>query len=279
MKTIAITGATGQFGAIALTLLQAKQANVVALARNPAKLSGVQARAFDYDKTDGQIEALKGINTLILVSSSEVGQRVVQHQNVINAAKQAGVQHIIYTSLLGADKENAVRALAGEHLATEQALKASGVNYTILRNGWYSENYTAAIPAALANGAFYGSAQAGKISSAVRADFAEATVNVALGEGHENRTYELAGDESYTLADLAAEISRQTGKDIPYIDIPVADYAAALVQAGLPEGLATFLAQCDEDASKGALFSTSQDLTHLLGRPTVRLADAVKSVL
>ena len=245
-KTIAITGATGQFGAIALNLLKAKHANVIALVRNPTKISDVEARKFDYSKTEGQVEALQGVDTLILVSSNEIGHRFVQHNNVIEAAKKAGVKHIIYT---------------------------------ILRNGWYTENYTASIPAALANNAFYGSAKNGKISSVLRAELAEAAVNVALGEGHENQTYELAGSTSWTLADLAAEISKQTGKDIPYVDIPVADYAAALVQAGLDEGFAGLIAQWDVDASNGALFSEDKTLEKLLGRPIAGLDVAVKQAL
>lgn len=245
-KTIAITGATGQFGAIALNLLKAKHSNVIALVRNPAKISDVEARKFDYSKTEGQVEALQGVDTLILVSSNEIGQRFVQHNNVIEAAKKAGVKHIIYT---------------------------------ILRNGWYTENYTASIPAALANNAFYGSAKNGKISSVLRAELAEVAVNVALSEGHENQTYELAGSTSWTLADLAAEISKQTGKDIPYVDIPAADYAAALVQAGLNEGFAGLIAQWDVDASNGALFSEDKTLEKLLGRPTAGLDVAVKQAL
>ena len=278
-KTIAITGATGHFGAIALNLLKTKHANVIALVRNPAKISGTEARQFDYAKPEGQVEALQGVDTLILVSSSEVGQRIQQHKNVIEAAKKAGVKHIIYTSLLGATKDNTVKSLAGEHVETEAALKASGITYTILRNGWYTENYTASIPAALANNAFYGSAKNGKISSALRAELAEAAVNVALGEGHENQTYELAGSTSWTLADLAAEISKQTGKEIPYVDLPAKDYAAALVKAGLDEGLAGFIAECDVDASNGALFSEDKPLEKLLGRPTAGLDVAVKQAL
>ena len=277
-KTIAITGATGQFGAIALNLLKAKNANVIALVRSPEKISGVEARKFDYSKIEGQVEALKGVDTLILVSSNEIGQRFVQHNNVIEAAKKAGVKHIIYTSLLGATN-NTVKSLAGEYVETEAALKASGITYTILRNGWYTENYTASIPAALANNAFYGSAKNGKISSVLRAELAEAAVNVALSEGHENQTYELAGSTSWTLTDLAAEISKQTGKEIPYVDIPAEDYAAALVQAGLDEGFAGLIAQWDVDASNGALFSEDKTLEKLLGRPTAGLDVAVKQAL
>ncbi|WP_230320654.1 SDR family oxidoreductase [Erwinia sorbitola] len=279
MKTIAVTGATGQFGAIALAKLQEKGAKPIALVRNPAKISGAEARAFDYSKVEGQVEALQGVDTLLLVSSSEVGQREVQHKNVIESAKKAGVKHIIYTSLLGATNEITVGLLAGEHVATEQALKESGLTYTILRNGWYTENYTASVQPALALNAFYGSAKDGKIASALRADYAEAAANVALGEGHENKTYELAGDNAYTLTELAAEISKQSGKEIPYVDIPAADYESALLKAGLPEGLAHLLAQADVDASKGALFSTDKTLSRLLGRPTQDLAVAVKAAL
>ena len=278
-KTIAITGATGHFGEIALNLLKAKNANVIALVRSPEKISGVEARKFDYSKTEGQVEALQGVDTLILVSSNEIGQRFVQHNNVIEAAKKAGVKHIIYTSLLGATNDNTVKSLAGEHVATEAALKASGITYTILRNGWYTENYTESIPAALENNVFYGSAKTGRISSALRAELAEAAVNVALGEGHENQTYELAGSTSWTLADLAAEISKQTDKEISYVDLPAEDYAAALVKAGLDAGFAGFMAECDVDASNGALFSEDQTLEKLLGRPTAGLDVAVKQAI
>ena len=172
-----------------------------------------------------------------------------------------------------------MKSLAGEHVETEATLKASGITYTILRNGWYTENYTESVSVALANKAFYGSAKNGKISSVLRSELAEATVNVALSEGHENQTYELAGSTSWTLADLAAEISKQTGKEIPYVDIPAEDYAAALVKAGLDAGFAGLIAQWDVDASNGALFSEDKTLEKLLGRPTAGLDVAVKQAL
>ncbi len=274
---IAVTGATGQFGTIAINLLKAKGASVVALARSPEKVQGVEARKFDYSQPN--VEALQGVDTLILVSGSEIGQREVQHKNVINVAKAAGVKRIIYTSLLGATNENTVKGLAGEHVATENALKASGLVYTVLRNGWYTENYTASVQPAIQNGAFYGSAKDGKISSATRADLAEAAVNVALSGEYQNEIVELAGSEAWTLADLAAEISRQTGKQIPYVDLSVADYAAGLEKAGLPAPVALFYAECDADAANGALFSEDKTLEKILGRKTTSLADAVKAAL
>ncbi|AEW76647.1 Quinone oxidoreductase 2 [Aggregatibacter actinomycetemcomitans] len=247
--------------------------------RSPEKISGAQARKFDYLKVEGQVEALRGIDTLILVSSNEIGQRFVQHNNVIESAKKAGVKRIIYISFINVNKENNVRLLSDEYVQTEAALKASGITYTILRNGWYTENHTASIPAALENNAFYGSAKEGRISSALRAELAEAAVNVTLGEGHDNQTYELAGSTSWTLADLAAEISKQTGKDIPYVDLPAADYSAALIKAGLPEDFARLTAECDVDASNGALFSEDKTLEKLIGRPTTRLDVAVQQAL
>ena len=158
-------------------------------------------------------------------------------------------------------------------------IRASGLPFVILRNGWYTENYTASVPAALAHGAFYGSAGQGRISSASRLDFAEAAAKAVTGGAKTGQTYELAGDEAYTLAGLAAEISRQTGKTIPYVDLPEADYRAALLKAGLPDWLAAGLASWDADAAKGALFDDSRQLQGLIGRPTTSLAEAVRQAL
>ncbi|NTW03160.1 MAG: NAD(P)H-binding protein, partial [Oscillochloris sp.] len=216
-------------------------------------------------------------DTLLLISSNEVGQRAVQHHNVIEAATKAGVKRIVYTSLLHAD--TSLLSLAEEHHATEVALKASGIPFTILRNGWYTENYTGSIPGAIAGGAFIGSAGTGKIASASRIDYAEAAVAVLAGEGHAGKIYELAGDEAYTLSDLAAEISRQTGKTIPYKDLPEAGYAAALASFGLPDGLAQAFAGYDVAASQGALFDDGHQLSALIGRPTTPLSAAVAEAL
>lgn len=278
---IAITGATGQLGRLVVEKLKAQVPadQIVALVRTPAKATdlGVETREADYAQPATLATALAGVDKLLLVSSSEVGQRATQHHNVIEAAKQAGVKHIVYTSVLHAD--TSPLSLADEHRATEAELKASGVAYTLLRNGWYTENYTGSVPGAVAGGAFLGSAGNGQISSATRADFAAAAVAVLTTEGHENKTYELAGDESYTLTELAAEISRQTGKDIPYNNLPVADYAAALAGFGIPEGFAHGLASWDADAAEGALFDDSRQLSKLIGHPTTPLSTAVTAAL
>lgn len=278
---IAITGATGQLGRLAVAKLKEKTAteNLVALVRNPSKAEdlGIEARVFDYSKPETLVDSLKGIDTLFLISGSEIGQREIQHKNVINAAKQAGVKRIVYTSILNASTSE--MALAPEHVATEKALAESGLTYTILRNGWYTENYASSIPGSIQAGGFIGSAGEGKISSATREDYAEAAAVVLTTEGHENKIYELAGDDAYTLSDLAAEISKQTGKDIPYNNLSEADFTAALVGIGLPEPFAQVLADSDAKAAKGALYSDDKTLSKLIGRPTTPLADVVKAFI
>lgn len=279
--TIAITGATGQLGRLVVAQLRSKAPSepLVALVRSPAKAAdlGIPAREADYARPETLVGALAGIATLLLISSSEVGQRAVQHRNVIQAAKQAGVKRIVYTSLLHAD--TSPLSLAQEHRETESMLETAGIPFTILRNGWYTENYTGSVAGAVAGGAFIGSAGEGRISSATRADYAEAAAVVLTSAGHDGKTYELAGDEAYTLTDLAAEISRQSGKSIPYKNLPQADYAAALAGFGLPAGLAQAIAGWDVSASKGALFDDSRQLSKLIGRPTTPLATTVAAAL
>ncbi|MDF3608423.1 SDR family oxidoreductase [Paracoccus sp. DMF-8] len=280
--TIAITGATGQLGQLVVQSLKARipADRIVALVRNPAKAQalGVQARAFDYTQpVEDLAAALQGIDRLLLISSNEIGQRGSQHRNVIAAAEQAGVGQITYTSLLHADRSPL--SLAGEHVETEAALKASVLPHVILRNGWYAENYTGSLPAALAHGALIGAAGTGRISAATRQDYADAAAVVLTTEGHAGKTYELAADTAWTLADLATELSAQSGKQIPYHNLSQADYAAALVQAGLPEGLAEAIAGWDSGAAQDALFDDSRVLSGLIGRPTTSLADAVRAAL
>ncbi|MBC9245526.1 SDR family oxidoreductase [Paracoccus sp. 11-3] len=279
--TIAVTGATGQLGQLIIEgLKKAGQDEIVALARSPEKIenTGVEARKADYDAPETLAPALAGVDTLMLVSGSEVGKRAVQHKNIIDAAKSAGVRRIVYTSLLHADTSPLVD-LAAEHVKTEAMLKASGLVTTILRNGWYTENYTASVRPAVANGAFYGAAGEGKIAAAARADYARAAVAVLTGQGHDDEVYELAGSPAFTLADLAAEISRQTGKDIPYVNLSEADYAKALEGAGLPAPVAAIYAGFDAGAAQGALDGDGATLANLIGRPSTPLADSVKAAL
>lgn len=278
---IAVTGSTGQLGRIVVEELKKRVSNesIVALARNIEKASGlgVETREFDYSKPEILVEALKGIDRLLLISGSELGQRTQQHSNVINAAKEAGIKWIVYTSLLHLN--DTTLNLAGEHIETEKALKASGIEYTLLRNGWYSENYTASVPGAIGGGTFLGSAANGKISSAARVDYAEAAAIVIADEDNKGKTYELAGDEFYTLTDLSAEISKQTGKNIPYNNLAEEEYANILKNIGLPEEFADAVANWDVSASRDDLFDDSRQLSRILGRSTTTIADSVKIAL
>ncbi|KAB2517482.1 SDR family oxidoreductase [Enterobacter hormaechei] len=281
---IAITGATGQLGqhVIEELLKTVPASQIVAIVRNPAKAEalrqqGVVVRQADYTDEAAFTTALNGVDKLLLISSSEVGRRAVQHQNVINAAKAAGVKFIAYTSLLHADKSPL--GLHVEHVETENALAASGVPYALLRNGWYTENYLASAPPALEHGVFMGAAGEGQIASATRADYAAAAAKGISEEGHAGKVYELAGDNAWTLSELAAELSKQSGKPVTYQNLSEADFAAALKGVGLPAGLAEMLADSAPGASKGGLFDDSRTLSKLIGRPTTSLAESVKAIL
>lgn len=281
---IAITGASGQLGQLVVEeLLKTVAADqLVAIVRNPAKIKafaerGVQVRAASYEDKTALVQALRGVEKLLLISSSEVGQRAVQHHNVIEAAKEAGVKLIAYTSLLHAD--SSPLGLADEHIATEAMLKQSGIPFVLLRNGWYTENYLASVPPALQHGAFIGSAGEGKIASATRADYAAAAAKVMTLDNQAGKVYELAGDHGWTLSELTAELTKQSGTTVVYQNLPEADFKAALLGAGLPEGLAAMLANSDAGAAKGGLFEDSRQLSQLIGRPTTSLAESVRSAL
>jgi NAD(P)H dehydrogenase (quinone) len=281
---IVITGASGQLGRLVIEeLLTSVPANqIIAAVRTPAKVAdlaarGVVVRQADYTHPATLDAAFDGATQILLISSSEIGQRLPQHQNVIAAAKRANVSLLAYTSLLHAD--TSPLGLAAEHVATEQALKASGLPYAILRNGWYTENYTASIPPALQYGVLLGSAGDGKIASATRSDYAAAAAAVLRTPNQAGKVYELAGDTAYTLTEFAAELTRLSGKAIAYQNLPQADYAKALLDAGLPDFLADLLADSDTGASKGALFDDSHQLSQLIGRPTTPLATAIAAAL
>lgn len=281
---ITVTGASGQLGRLVVEALLKKlpAGEIVAAVRNPEKVAdlaarGVQVRQADYDQPASLVAAFKGADKLLLISASEVGRRVPQHRAVIDAAKAAGVGLLAYTSILHAD--TSPLPLAAEHKETESLIRASGLPAVILRNGWYTENYTAGIPSALQYGVVLGSAKQGRIASAARADFAEAAAAVLTQENQAGRIYELAGDESYTLGELAAEIAGQSGKVVAYQDLPESEYKNALLGAGLPDFLATLLAESDVGASKGGLFDDSRQLSALINRPTTPLAELVRLAL
>lgn len=278
---IGITGATGQLGRLVVDYAKksTSPSNIVALVRDPEKAKdlGVEVRAFDYNKPEALEAQLKGIDRLLLISGSEIGKRVQQHENVIKAAKAAGIKLLAYTSLLHTDSSPIF--LASEHLPTEKNLRASGITYAILRNGWYTENYTQSISQNITAGAVFGCAGQGKISAAARKDYAEAAAVVLTGEGHEFKIYELAGDESFTLSDLAAEISKQTGKKIVYNNLSEAELVEVLKNAGLPEQMAGAFASIDTHIANGALYDNSHQLSQLIGRKTTPLSAVVKEAI
>lgn len=279
--TVAITGITGHLGRLVLAKLKVvgSSQDVIGLARSPARATdlAIPVRETDYEQPATLARALAGIDTLLLISASELGKRARQHRNIIDAAMHAKVERIIYTSLLHAD--TSTLNLAGEHLETERMLQDSGIPHTILRDGWYTENYTGSLKGTVAGGTLVGSAGAGRIASAARADYADAAVKVLTGHCHDGRTYELAGDTAWTLTDLAAEISRQTGKSIPYKNLPEAEYAAALLGFGVPSDFARAIASWDVSASQGALFDDSHVLSKLIGRATTPMSATVAQSL
>ncbi len=285
LMTIVVTGASGHLGRLVVEDLLARgvpAAQIVAAVRTPQKAAGladrgVQVREADYERPETLAAAFAGADELLLVSSSEMGRRVPQHQAVIDAARQAGVGHLVYTSIPLAD--TTPMALAPEHKATEELIRASGIPFTFLRNGWYTENYDAAITQAAATGTLIGSAGDGRVSAAARADYAAAAAAVLTGQGHQGKVYELGGDPAWTYSDLAAEISTAAGTPVVYRNLTADQHKQALADAGLPQHYVELMVDSDQSIAVGLLEVPSGDLTSLIGRPTISLADAVAASL
>ena len=281
---IVVTGATGQLGHLVVEALVRKVPadQVIAAVRTPEKAAdlaalGVQVRVADYDQPSTLTEAFAGADKLLLISGTDIGRRVPQHTAAIEAAKEAGVTHIVYTSVLRADTNTTV--VAPDHKATEEVIRAAGVPFTFLRNGWYTENYEQSIAQALVTGAILGSAGEGRVGGVPRADYADAAAEVLTGTGHDNKVYELAADEAWSYADLAESAGRISGKAISYQDVPAEQHRDVLLGAGLPEFVADMLVGSDRAIAAGELASGSGDLRALLGRPTTSLDDAVTALL
>jgi NAD(P)H dehydrogenase (quinone) len=283
--SLIITGASGQLGRLTVQSLLERgmpAGEIVATGRSAARLAdladrGVQTRVADYADPASLRAAFDGGTRLLLVSGTDPGQRVSQHRNAIEAAREVGVELLAYTSIV-----NAVWStlrIAEDHQDTEALVRESGIPFVLLRNSWYLENYTAQLPTYLQYGAVLGAAGDGRVSAAARADYAHAAAVVLAGEGHENRAYELGGDEAFTLTDLAAEITRQSGTKVSYTDLPEADYARALTSFGLDDAYAGILADADRGLGRGELGTESGDLQRLLERPTTSLGDAIAAAL
>lgn len=281
--SIVVTGATGHLGRHVVEQLLEKvpAGEITAVVRDEAKAAGLAARGVrlavaDYNAPETFDGLFRAGDRVLLISGNEFDKgRVRQHQVVIDAAGAAGVALLAYTSAPG----SLTAALADDHRATETALLASGLPYSLLRNGWYHENYTENLAPVLEHGAVVQAAGDGRVSSASRADYAAAAVAVLTGEGHENTTYELGGDEAWGFAEYAAELSRQTGREIGYTPVPVETLESILVGAGLPGPLAAVLAGVDASIEKGELVVSTGDLARLTGRPTTPLAEAVAAAL
>ncbi|MGW2207212.1 NAD(P)H-binding protein [Streptomyces sp. NPDC001774] len=284
--SIVVTGATGQLGRLVIDELLAQVAaeSVVAVVRDKAKAAdlaerGIGLRIADYSRPETLAEAFGAGDRVLLISGSEVGQRVAQHAAVIDAAKAAGVAQLAYTGILGGPEADF--DLAAEHRATETLILDSGLPYTFLRNGWYTENYTANLAPVLAHGAVVANAGEGRVASATRADYAAAAAAVLTGpaEEHANRAYELSGDTAWSLAEYAAEVARQTGREIGYDNVPAEAHEAILTGAGLPAAFAAILVDVDRAIERGALARRTGDLSRLIGRPTTPLAETVAKAL
>jgi NAD(P)H dehydrogenase (quinone) len=283
--TIVVTGASGQLGRLVVEDLLDRgvpAAQIVAAVRTPEKAAdlaarGVQVREADYDKPETLAPAFAGADELLLVSGSEPGRRVPQHQAAVEAAREAGVGHIVYTSILRAD--TTPLGLAPEHKATEELIRASGLPFTFLRNGWYAENYAAAIAQAASTGTLIGSAGDGRVSAAARADYAAAAAAVLTGQGHQGQAYELGGAPAWTYSDLAAEIAKAAGTPVVYQNLTADQHRQALADAGLPRPFVELLVDSDQGIAAGHLEDHSGDLERLIGRPTTTLADTVAATL
>ena len=282
--TTLVTGTSGKLGRlVVLSLLErgVPAGEVVATARDTSKIvdladRGVHVRHADYSDPGSLKEALAGVDKVMLVSSSEVGQRLAQHRNVIDAAGEAGVELFGYTSVTRAQSSSL--ALAAEHRQTEDYLARSGLAHVLLRNSWYIENYTEQISQALAEGVVRGAAGSGRVSAATRADYAAAAAVVLTEPGHAGQVYELGGD-AFTVAEYAAVVAEKSGRAISYEDLSPKAYSEVLVSAGLPPAVAELLADSDRGINGGELFVDTGDLERLLGRPVTTLADAVATAL
>ena len=277
-----VTAASGRLGRLVVErLIETVGADdVIATARDTAKLAdvadrGVTVRALDYTRPDTIADALDGAESVLLISGTDFGHRTEQHRAVIDAAVAAGVEHLAYTSLLRAD--TSASPMAPEHRATEELLAAAPLTTSLLRHGWYIENYTENLAPVLAGGAVIGAAGDGNVAAATRADYADADVAVLTDRSKWGGTYELAG-EPFTLADYAAVVSTTTGREIPYVEMSPADLRAALVGGGLPEFMADMLVQGDLGIAQGELDGDPSTLRELAGdlTPLSRaVADAV----
>ncbi|MGH3250344.1 MAG: SDR family oxidoreductase [Trebonia sp.] len=282
---IVVTGATGQLGRLVVRHLLARVPadQVAVVVRDPARAThpaghGVEVRVADHDVPESLIGAFNAGDRVLLISGNQFGRRLAQHDAVIGAARAAEVALLAYTSILGGPA--ARFAVADDHHVTEKAIEDSGLPYTFLRNGWYTENYTGQLASVLARGAVIGTAPAdSRLATATRDDYAAAAAAVLARAGHENRIYELSGDTAWSLRDYVAEVSRQSGKDVTYQRLPADQYRRILADSGLPEAMLAVFTDTEDAIARGELATTTGELSRLIGRPTTPVATTITTEL
>ncbi|WP_353814890.1 SDR family oxidoreductase [Agromyces sp. SYSU T00266] len=283
--TILVTAASGHLGRLVVEALLergAAPADVVAAARDTTRIADLAARGIrtvelDYARPETIAPALAGVDAMLLVSGTAMGERVAQHRNVIEAAKAAGVAKLAYTS--GPKAATSELVLMPEHRGTEQVIAEVGVPAVILRNNWYTENYAQDVSLAASTGVIAAATGTGRVASAPRRDYAEAAAVVLLEDGHVGEVYELGGDDPWTFSELAAAASEVLDRDVAFVDQAPAERVASLVAVGLDEGTAGFVAAIDEGIARGDLGESDGTLARLIGRPTTPLVDALRDVV
>ncbi|WP_109505736.1 SDR family oxidoreductase [Nocardioides speluncae] len=280
--SIVVTGATGQLGRLVVEeLLECgvDPAGIVATGRSIERLTelaerGVRVERLDFSAVPEAVDWLGDGDVLLLVSGSELGRRVAQHAAVVDLAARSGVHRLVYTSAPAADDTALV--VAPEHAATERLIRDSGLRFTFLRNGWYTENYLTVFGQARETGVVADSAGDGRVASAPRAEYAAAAAAVLTGDGHEGAVYELSGDAAWSFDELAQEFTEVLGREVTRSRFTPEAHREALVSHGLDEGTAGFLVALDRNISDGLLAVTSGELAKLIGRPTTALAETVR---
>ncbi|MBP1857361.1 SDR family oxidoreductase [Rhizobium herbae] len=286
-ETLLVTGATGKLGRLVLDELLASgkvsPADIIATSRDTEKLAdyaakGVQTRAANFDDAASLEAAFTGADRILIISTDaldEPGKRLRQHLTAVAAAQKAGAKHILYTSM--PNPETSVIPFAPDHLGTENAIKATGIAYTILRNGWYMENLFLALPHAIADGKWYSASGKGQLAHIARADIAKATAAALASGSTESVTYTLTGDTKHTVDDIAAIVSTVTGKPLEVVDVTDEQLAGGLKAAGLPDFFIPVIVSFDTNTREGHIDLVTGDATKLSGAKLTTLKDFLEA--